>query len=165
MDRGGPRRTSRRTRRRRRAVFFYRPTDRKERKRKETRDASSTEEKRSSSSTCVERVLARKLSNSKRVSSKVSHLSSKNRKENTTTIYPRTSLFSRTTKKTKTKTPLSLSVVVSSRRRRLRRKLLLLRFFFERDFIREREKESFKERETLAVVSSTENARYFFVKP
>ena len=40
--------------------------------------------------------------------------------------------------------------------------------FFERDFIREREKESFKERETLAFSSSTENARYFFctnVKP
>jgi hypothetical protein len=56
-------------------------------------------------------------------------------------------LFSRTTKKTKTKTPLSLSVV-SSRRRRRRRKLLLR--FFLNEILSEREKESFKERETLA---------------
>ena len=141
--------------------FIDRPTERKGKERKREMPRRPLREKDRPGSTCVEIVCWRE---NYRIQ-KEYHLSSKNRKENTTTIYPRTSLFSRTTKKTKTKTPLSLSVVVSSRRRRLRRKLLLLRFFFERDFIREREKESFKERETLAVVSSTENARYFFVKP
>ena len=149
MDRGGPRRTSRRTRRRRRRArrrFIDRPTERKgkERKRECLVDLWEKIVPDPRVSKCV---LARKLSNSKRISSsKVSHLEQKSKRKHHHDLSSHLVVLSHDQEDEDEDAALSLSslrvvvVVVAN----------FFALFFERDFIREREKESFKERETLA---------------